>query len=147
MVNKSFIRPAISWGVGIGLVAPLDFPMSSQHLVFSRPRAGRNSSRKKIIGSNFYMMKSLPCMGKLADPTPFFGILFQKVPPTSKQHRCQAWEVERCLRMCQAWCGPNTLASRWVNLPSNATAVNSGRGVGDFLNAQKIRPLFGRNNG
>ena len=26
VVNKPFIRPAISWGVGIGLVVPLDFP-------------------------------------------------------------------------------------------------------------------------
>lgn len=80
VVNKPFRRPAISWGVGIA-GAPLDFPMSSQHLVFSRPRAGRNSSRKKIIGSNFYMMKSLPCMGKhQLIPLHFWGF-GQKSPP------------------------------------------------------------------
>jgi len=38
---------------------------------------------------------------------------------------CKAWEVERCLRMCQAWCGPNTLVLPLQNGVDGASMVRS----------------------
>ena len=86
MVNKPFIRPAISWGVGIGLVVPLDFPRELPSTLCQPARGMEEIQAGKKHGFKFYMMKSLPCMGKLADPTPFFGI-WSKKPPQRLWHR------------------------------------------------------------